>query len=270
MLKQTCGHLLYNVLFSRVNRESSVEYASARTHFLPAIGFALFAVTRPWVLGDGTASSFFLTAAASVMALVFFVSVAFHTWRVVPNCGGYWRSIDISAIYLGLCTTSLADVALATADFEVVRWQTVADPIAAALALAIFFAVRRSMLEWGETGLMIAEKLPIARYTHQDLEHEGVRGVGAALLSLTWVAIVPLFYHTLESWVASLFVGLYALATVVLWVGSLADSLEAVVMHCFCYVPCLGWFDSHAMWHVMSLEATLLTAVAREVVLANR
>ncbi len=247
-----------------------VEEASVKTHGFAALLFTGFSIARPFLLDVDSLAGQLCTLSSAWAALIFGTSTAFHVYRHVPGWGNWMRHLDITSIYVGLSLNGVADMAIVTNDFRSARWQTIADPLCAAGVVVIFFFLRRTLLPWNETREVWSPELPHARVQHADLEHEPLRAVAAGILSLNWTPVIPCAFALFHYSTAALWVLGSAAATAVLWLGNLIDSVDSIAKRAWCVVPGCGLCESHAIWHVVSLAASILHVGVREVVLFRR
>jgi predicted membrane protein len=256
---------------------SEKERSAVVTHLLPALVVAAYALARPFVIRTATRAEEFAVAAAGSAALVFAVSASFHMYRHVHEWGNFMRTADISSIYLTVALNCLADVAIVTTNFRSVRWQTVVDPLLSAVILCLFFLVRRVSTPLIETRRLIPHPHPRAHahasVEHVDMEHAPIRSAVIALFSLCWIPCISPAFSALPHNLAFLWLFGTIASTFLLWAGSAMDSLHATSSRIGCEASIgLGrgrgcFFDSHALWHVLSTLSVLLVLVIREVIL---
>lgn len=248
----------------------NVELSSFYTHVVASVALGLYAVARPIAFGDNSTASIMLTLYTASAGLVCAVSSAFHTYRTVSGWGNWMRSLDYTAIYIGLFVSNLSDVALVSDDFASVRWQSIADVVAPPLCLCVFFAVRRMLIPWGETMKSFADSTLVHRMQHEDLEHAPLRMITSAFLTLQFINTIPAALLELPKPVAERYVALSISAYVLLWAGQLYDASMHVRTAWYCELRACGVWDSHATWHVVSAIGIALNIAAREMALSYR
>lgn len=261
---------LVHTLRRKRTERPPLERSSAYTHLAPSILIAVYVLARPHVLPVDSLAALLALAATGATAVLFAISAAFHTYRYVKAWGNWMRTIDTSAIYATMAATSVADLALISRDFESVRWQTVADPIAAATVMIVYFLLRRAVVPWEETRTVYAALSPIRRVQHADMEHNPLRATTGALLSLCWIPGIALAFSAVQARVATVWVVGSAVTTVALWAGHVIDSVDPIARRCYFEYRDVCIVDSHAWWHVVSTSAAVAHIAMREFVLHAR
>ena len=108
----------YAVWYAEPHKVARTEAWNAWTHLLFAVALPLYTVVRASVWKTTTVSHLLSVAASGVAGVMFSVSTAFHTYHWVRDWGNWMRTVDISAIYVAVSLATLADLSLATRDFE--------------------------------------------------------------------------------------------------------------------------------------------------------
>ena len=149
----------------------------------------------------------------------------------------------------------------------------------AMFALVAFFGVRRLTLSIEETRLSYFNSkcnLGLVEKTNADLEHSSLRAGAGFIMALSWILAVPLAFSTIEAANAHVLLWSHVVGTAILIAGMAIDNVfmfpDEIVQAdsrsrlCLCYSNregCGGGFvfNSHALWHVVSVFATLATTV---------
>lgn len=262
-------------LNSVVGQFGHSERFSAWSHLIGAVGFLLFALIRPWTPLDSESTSGRLASySAIVTALVFFTSTAYHTLGTARWLSAAARLFDHAAIDVAVGVANLCDLSIATRDFNAAHWTTVADPIAVAMAILLFFLYRRSLLSPAETESGWGScKLGLFRMQHSDREHGALRSATYVCTGFMFILIAPMIAalpsgHTLVYCnaisVVLLMLGLYIDSVLMLpdkWYQQGSQNLCCSSKNYGCII------NSHGLWHVLCLIACLLQTVGREVVI---
>lgn len=280
----------YRVLFhheTRGDRSKSVvgstghlERANAWTHIIAAAIFMLWAFIRPGVLDMHSFTAQLSGVSIVATAVMFGVSVVYHVYGTVPGCAGIVRNLDHIAIYVGLSAAAAADLSLVTNDFNSLPFQSIADPLAAATVLTVYFSARRFLVPHSETEEhMYADlcSLGLFRLQHSDLEHAGLRAAGSSALAFSWILMAPAAVVNLEPGVSAIWMVGAVLATLLLITGVVVDNFYYVddayatnSQRCFgacrsCNSTEIGCvMTSHAWWHIISFLSTSVLIAARE------
>ena len=259
-----------HTLLRKRTKSLPVERSSVFTHMVPSFLLTGYVLARPHILPVDSLSAVLAVAATGTTAITFAISVAFHLYRYVGEWGNWMRTVDTSVIYLAMALSGIADLSLISRDFKTARWQTVADPILAAVVLFLYFLLRRTVIPWEETRSVYAPLLPIRRVQHADMEHSPLRAATGAILSLCWIPGVALAFNVLEPYVATLWVVGSTVSTLALWFGNTIDSVDPIARRCYCELGNVCVLDSHAWWHVISTGAAVMHIAMRELVLFLR
>jgi len=252
-----------------------IERLNVWTHLVATLVFALYAIVRRVVLPPATTQDVMVVVAAWSTAFTFGVSTVYHTTAPRPELAFFTRVADYLAIYLSISVTSLADMAVATKGFDLVKWQTIVDIPLAALLIGLFFILRRAALTTEQTLAPTTRGCPsglgLFRSLHQDNEHSALRASTSFVLSTAWFLVVPTTVQMIPL-AAAVFISLEAVALLVLLVGMTIDNVfnwpdtayargerfGCSNRRCGCLVT------SHALWHIFAFVAALLSAAARE------
>lgn len=279
----------YRVLYSNETSEDRsksvvgltghIERANAWTHLIASVLFAVYATARIWIVDQNSLTAQLSGVSCMAIAIMFAVSMTYHVYGTVPGCASIMRNLDIIAIYLSMAFGIVADSAMLTKDFADAPLQTMADPFVAAVALVIFFAVRRWFLSSNETRDYQFDEycaLGIFRFQHSDLEHAGLRVAGVVALTFSWILSVSAAFDNLIDSVAAIWMVGVSFATTMLIFGVVFDNLllpdyaYAKGDHSWykctqCHSKYLGCaMTSHAWWHVISFVGVVVMTTARE------
>jgi len=267
---------------SVVGKTGHLERASAWTHLLAFVAFAVYALARVWLIDAHSFASQLSGLAIVLNAIMFAVSVVYHVYSTVPGCASAMRNIDHLVIYMAMGVAGAADAALVTVDFRDAPVQALADPLVGATCLGAYFAVRRWIVPRDETRDFQFNdvcSLGLFRVFHSDLEHAGLRTAGVSVLSLTWVLMLPAAFANLDRGVAVVYVVGRVLSFAMIVLGVLFDNQYitdralaageddaiAIAFACGCASKRLGCvMTSHAWWHVASFCGTVVLTASRE------
>ncbi len=265
---------------SVVGQTGHLERANAWTHIIAAMIYMLWAFIRPGVLSMHTFTAQLSGVSIIATAIMFGVSVVYHVYGTVPGCAGIVRNLDHIAMYVGLAASSSADLCLVTTDFNKLPFQSIADPLAAATVLTVYFSARRFLVPHSETEEhMYADVCSrgLVRLQHADLEHAGLRAAGSGALAFSWILMAPAALVNLDPGVSAIWTVGAVLATLLLITGVVVDNFYIVddayatnSQRCFgacraCNSKQLGCvMNSHAWWHIISFLSTSVLIAARE------
>ena len=185
-----------------------LERANAWTHVVGCVLFCGYGLVRIWMVDQHSLSSQLSGMAINLAAVMFATSVMYHIFGTVPGCSGYMRNLDITAIYMSMGVSGVAEAAMVTNDFEGVSAQCIADPLIAVSVLGAFFTVRRLVLPSDETHTDQFEEscqLGLYRFVHSDLEHAALRTGAITALTFFWVLLLPAAFENLSPGVAALY-----------------------------------------------------------------
>ena len=191
--------------------------------------FGVYALVRLLVVRDRARTDQVLATAAAVATALTFLASA-----TFSSYAG--RSFVDALAGTTLGVTTLADVAAVTGGFEAVPIIASVDQPVALGIVAIFFLWRRAMSE-----------VPTEKHEHRDLEHQPIKETVWLLVVVSYFTIVPAFDLA------------HGAATMVLTLQVVASGLLL-----FGLVP-----GSNISPHTITLTATTLSAVAREVALSS-
>ena len=264
--------------FSVIGPFGHIERFSAWTHFVGAFGFLGYALVRPWTTLDSESTSGRIASySAALTAVVFFTSTAYHTLGTARWLAAIARTFDHASIDVAIGMASLCDLSIATNGFDRVYWTSVADPVATTMVILLFFLYRRWVLPshateagWGSC------KIGIFRMQHSDLEHGALRSAGYVCLAFLFISIAPLIadqpggltliWCNVAS-VGMLICGLY-IDNVLIWPDKWYQqsytNLGFANRKCGCIV------NSHGVWHVLCLVASVLQTLGRESAIHER
>lgn len=269
-------------LDSILGANGHLERANAYTHLLAAVAFFVFGICRCIFFEWDSTSSVLSGTATFVAVLVFATSTCFHVYSSVPDLSYKLRVLDHSAIYISFAVANLCDVSIVTHDFHNVPWQSIADPIFAALVLMIFFLYRRVVLPRSATEISYGScSLGLFRFQHSDLDHGALRSSGYATLSFSFLLSISLAFKNLQYDAAEVLAACNGSALVVLVAALLLDNViifpdrlyekrfkqglpPNLWMHnkrCGCVM------SSHAIWHVLAVASIVILTTGREVVI---
>lgn len=265
-------------------KRDHAESASVLTHGAAAAIWIGYAIGRS-ALAPAEASLGATLHVASIAAcgIAYGVSTAFHLYKTVDEWAPWARTADYSAVYLALAVNGVAVIGIvgehgSDSDAPVLAWL---DPVLAPLIPFAFFVARRMLVPSDETRLVhrveSAEHSPCNRYAHRlehsDLEHVTLRQSSSFALAYGWVLLAPTAFHTMEPWLASLWLVAALASAFILTLGAVVMvGLCGTDAHCKFQVR--GCFvcrmDPHAWWHVMACASNAIMIVTRELVLVYR
>lgn len=256
-----------------------LERASAWSHIVAALAFAMYGIVRVSFLSNGTMATQLGGVAVVMSAVTFATSSVYHVYATVPTCATAVRNLDHVAIYAGMAAAAVADLAVVTLDFRGLPFHTVADPLLAATVLATYFSLRRCIIPAAEThDTMFGNEcsLGLFRIFHSDLEHAGLRIAGVGALTLMWIPMAPAAITNLEATASAVWLVGVSVATVLLVCGVLFDNMyvtdraytdggSALLRRCACTSRELGCvMNSHAWWHVAAFLGAVVMVAARD------
>ena len=283
--------------FSVLGENGHIERMSAWTHIVAALGFAIYAVVRPFTsLDSRTIAGRLCGINAAVAAAMFGISTIFHIYATNTMLAAAMRQLDHGAIYVSLAMSVTGDIAISTLDFERIPWQTVGDAFFTALLLLCFFTYRRLILPEHATEVSWGSKcMGMFRFQHADFSHASLRASGYFLLMVLPLLIVPAAIANLSMENAVLLITVNAISAVLMIGGVLMDNIFIFpdtlydayanpqnpngAAYCREGVSKLPWWlcchsqtlgcacISHAWWHVVAVLSTVVVFVGREVVL---
>jgi len=268
---------------SLIGRRGHLERANAWTHFIPCILFMICSFVRPFVLGASTVSDHMSNVSIVLTAATFAVSTVYHVYSAVPSAAPATRTLDHASIAISLCCATIADLSMATKDFQNVSFQAWLDPMVGALVLIVYFGVRRLFVPENETKQESYTgegcTLGLYRVFHSDLEHASLRAAGSAALTLNWILIIPSAFSMLDADPAVIWVIGASIGTLLLICGIILDNtgvVDDILMRdqrigpCFCNSKALGCvFNTHALWHVIAVAGAVSSIFAREYGIAS-
>ena len=287
----TCGEAFPRVLCfnpgpelpeSLLGPTGHVERMCAWTHISGALLFAVYAgMVRPEIkaLETTTVAGMASWVSSFVLVLTYLGSTVYHIYNTVPGVAWLVRMFDHHFIILGLTTAAFADIAIATKDFIGASWQTAADPIIAGAVILLYFTYRRAVLPAGETRMGWGDcKLGLWRTCHSDLEHGGLRIGTYLIITCQFLLNIPAIFVNLESDALSPYIVSVAVGFVLMVGGMLWDHVLIFPDHFYgtryevaCHNKRCGCvMTSHAWWHVLSLAATIVVTIGREIAIVNQ
>lgn len=266
-----------------------LERASVWVHLVAAVAYLVHALVRYSVYSGSVKDSLsnrLVTTNSIALVLTFAISSIYHVYSPNPFWSAVTRQFDYMGIYLSIGTSYAADLSAATLNMKDIPPQAYLDIWFAMAALVAFFGIRRFTLSVEETRLWYFNtkcNLGLARKTNADLEHSSLRVAAGFIMAMSWILIIPLAFTNIESENAAVLLWAHVLGTVLLISGMAIDNIfvfpdELVKTSggptCMCYSDrdgCGGGFvfNSHALWHVISVCATISTTMGLEIVIAN-
>jgi predicted membrane channel-forming protein YqfA (hemolysin III family) len=264
-----------------------LERFSALSHLLGFVLLLTYAIVRtsdPLLPSNpnkySTIPPWLNVASAYVGAFVFLSSSIYHVTSPDKELSYYSRVLDFSAIYLGLGTSTVADVALSTNGFANVNVLSILDvPLAVGITLVFFLWKRWAVpmdSSWTSSSAFeprCSLSLGLFHFFHHDDEHSTVRQATSLVLASCYFVAVPAAYETFDTETATLIVVLQATAFGLLVAGMVIDNVlmwpdiklikgELSCLSC----PRQGcMLNSHALWHLISLCSVAVAFVAREI-----
>ncbi len=261
------------------------------SHVVGALLFICYAILRQANAGNhATVEGGLTTAAGWVTAGVFLTSSIYHATAPDPHFAYVTRVLDYIAIYVGITTSTTADIAVATRGFQNVPVETVLDLPLAAGIIIVFFVWRRWLVPleetWEEHQHRVNAKkradcsLCIGLFSrgHCDGPHAHSRQATSLLIFANFFMSAPVAFALLGNEVASVVLALQIFGFVLVTFGMAVDRvLEWPDSHlleeedtCFaCPKTCGGVMNSHAVWHVIAVLSAGCTVASREYALAH-
>lgn len=265
---------------SIVGKYGHIERANAWTHLAACVGFLIFAFVRPWAYGAGSLAAQLSGVSILLTSATFAVSCVYHTYATVPVWGVATRTLDHASIAISLAATNVADLCMATRNFERQKFQGYADPVLAAIVLVCYFGIRRCLVPKEETKeLQFKGKgcsLGLFRTFHSDLEHAPLRVSSTAMLTLAWLMTAPAAVYNLDTVAATVWITGALSGTILLVGGVLLDNLSildklflkrgnADFGPCNCASKKMGFvLNTHALWHIIAIFGAMAGISARE------
>jgi predicted membrane channel-forming protein YqfA (hemolysin III family) len=262
-----------------------IERASAWTHWAGAAIFLAYAIVRQQIADTESGAGVCASVAAWGVVATMISSSFYHSTAPDMTLSLVGRFFDYSSIYLGLVTTALADIAVATNSFRNVPVIAALDiPIAGGVIFA-FFLWRRvripAQVTWArDLSRVPREQCPLGRglfkMQHFDLHHSQLRYATSVLLTAGYFAFAPAAFATFSIPDIGVILGLQAVGFLVLSFGMYIDrvlmwpdtSLAAADRPDFpACIQCTGCgcvMTAHAWWHVIAIASIALTCFARE------
>ena len=274
-----------------------VERFSAWSHIVGAILFLIYAVVRSIVAEVDTPAGFSASVAAFGVVVTMLSSAIYHSTAPDREISVVGRFLDYSSIYIGLVTTAIADIAVATDSFKNVPDIAIADIPAAGGVVLLFFAWRRiripSWKTWArDASLGDAHREPCSlgrglfKMQHFDLHHSQLRYATSVLLTAGYFAFAPAAFATFSGENVAVILGLQGAGFFVLSFGMYIDRVlmwpdkllvkydgQGIalkgVLQCFRCQPCGCVATAHASWHVVAIVSIAFTCFAREYALVS-
>lgn len=271
---------------SFLGQNGHIERISAWVHIGGGTLFLVFGLLRPSFYLDQTSRPGVLSALTSlVVAATFMVSTLYHTLGTVRRLAPITRMFDHGAIDVALAVACTADAAVVTLDFHDVPWQTVFDAIFVAAIILCFFLYRRLVLPPEDTEIGWGNcQLGLFRLQHADFEYSALRSSSYIVLSFGFLMLVPAALRNLTAFASSTLIVCNGASLFLLVVGLLLDNVlmwpdvlyqdaakrrdQNTFLLCH-NTRCGCMMNSHAWWHVLSLLATVILTVGREVAIAS-
>jgi channel protein (hemolysin III family) len=258
-----------------------VERLSAWVHLVAGVAFGLYAAVRPIAISiEHTISESLTTASAASVCFCFLSSAVYHCTSPSKTLAMWTRQLDFIGIYTALAVGALADCAIATRGFQSVTLLAAGDIPIACTIVASFFIVRRVYTASSDTWMSYLGGCTVSfglfRRTHVDRVHTGVRQSTSFVLAIAYFTTLPSVFHSFGSANGLTLVGIELAALLLLVVGMVVDNAGAwpdvslssgkgpsflVCKGC----GCVG--SAHSLWHILSVVATVKSAVGREVAL---
>lgn len=274
---------------SLLGPEGHLERMNVWTHLAAALIYVLHLVIRPaYATSRKSTTNALLSFASGSMIATFLISSTYHVYSANYFWSAVTRLGDYAGIYLSIAASFLVDLSISTNNLAGVPWQAVADVWIAMALMIAFFVLRRVLLPISETRLPYLQdrcSLGLARNTNVDLEHASLRAAAGVAMAFSWILTIPGGFIVLESDCALVFFVSHIVGTAILVSGMALDNVfmfpekwiknkGAPPTRCVCYSSrpgCGGgWIvTSHALWHIVSVFATLSTTIGLEYVVLN-
>jgi hypothetical protein len=274
---------------SLLGPEGHIERMNVWTHLAAAGIYFLHLVIRPTYTDSRQSTTNSLVSLDSgALIVTFVISSAYHVYSANYFWSAVTRLGDYAGIYLSIATGYIVDLSISTNNLAGVPWQAVADVWIAMAFMVAFFVVRRIVTPISETRLAYLEdrcSLGLARNTNVDLEHSSLRAAAGVVMAFSWILTIPGGFVVLEQDCELAFFLSHIIGTVILVAGMALDNVflypdvwfkkkGTPPTRCVCYnskAGCGGgWImTSHALWHIISVFATLSTTIGLEYVILN-
>ena len=262
-----------------------IERAAAWTHWVGAALFLAYAIVRQQVADTESGAGICASVAAWSVVVTMLSSSFYHSTAPDMTISLVGRFLDYSSIYLGLVTTALADIAVATNSFRDVPVLAAVDIPVAGGVIFFFFLWRRvripAHVTWTrDLSRVPREQCPLGRglfkMQHFDLHHSQLRYATSVLLTAGYFAFAPAAFATFSIPDIGVILGLQAVSFLVLSFGMYVDrvlmwpdtSLAAANRPEFpACIQCTGCgcvMTAHSWWHVIAIASIALTCFARE------
>jgi len=273
-----------------------IERSSAWSHVAGAVIFLAYAIARTAVAESGTPAGVSATVAAFGVVVTMISSAIYHSTAADMDISLLGRFLDYSSIYVGLVTTAVADIAVATNSFLNVPEIAVADIPAAGGVVFLFFMWRRTRIParvtWARDASLGAAAMRepcsmgrgLFKMQHFDLHHSQLRYATSVLLTAGYFAFAPAAFSTFSGPNIAIILSLQAAGFLVLSFGMYVDRVlmwpDTVLakldsgapqgaLSCVQCKPCGCVMTAHASWHVIAILSIALTCVAREYALVS-
>lgn len=276
-----------NFASSLLGPEGHIERMNVWTHLVAAGMYFLHLVIRNADSRQST-TNLLVSFASGALTTTFLISSTYHVYSANYFWSAVTRLGDYAGIYLGISAGFLVDLSVSTNNLVGVPWQAIADVWIAMASMVAFFVLRRIMTPISETRLAYLEdrcSLGLARNTNVDLEHSSLRAAAGIIMAFSWILTIPGGFIILEQDCALVFLISHVIGTAILVSGMAVDNVflypdvwfqkkGVPPTRCVCYSskPGLGggWImTSHALWHIISVFATLTTTIGLEYVVWN-
>lgn len=267
-----------------------LERASAWAHLIGAVAYAVHAASRSTIYSGSikeSLSNTLVTANSIALVFTFLISTTYHVYSPHAFWSAVTRQFDYAGIYLSIGMAFMADLSISTLNLRGVPFQAYVDVWCAIAVVILFFTMRRLTLTVKETRLWYFQQkcgFGLGRRTNSDLEHSSLRSGVGFIMALSWILAMPLAFTNLERSNAVVLLSSHFIGTAILVLGMAIDNVfsfpDEIVddtetsRRCLCYSNregCGGGFvvNSHALWHIISIGATVATTVGFELVIAS-
>lgn len=259
-----------------------IERASAYTHLFAAIAFALFALVRPLILESKSLQGQLAMSVYWVAAGTFVTSVVYHVGNSIPGYAFWLRALDHFSIDVLLCCAGIADLAVASKGLVGAPWQTVGDPILAALVGVVFFLYRRVVLPASQTRVLWGDcRLGLFRVQHSDGAHGSLRSSLYLTLTFSFLLALPAAFRTISLDGAKMLLVCNTISLLLLIVGIYTDNAvlapdwqlqeaylqgpaRSAPLSVFNMKRCGCLCTSHSFWHILSILSAVIVSFGRE------
>ncbi len=247
-----------------------VERTSAYSHLVACLLFLVWSGVRFFLVDGAVVPSIMAAVSSATISLMFAVSTSYHVFGTLGDtASGILRDVDIVFIYITAAVNAFCDIIILSSGFDV-SFFTILDALLASTVMIGFFVFRRVFVGIDESR---SENSVFYRLQHSDLEHEPVRLAGVFALATHFLLFSPIGLDRI--WVFVFWFSGQILGFVLLALGTLLDAsgrMDVFLKNSewrFCSSTALGCIvDGHAVWHLLSIAAAIVSQASREYAVA--